>query len=176
MILLAYGLLLLFLLGMGTLVAAILPTRGARIGLGAVLCLALIIDGTWLLAPLLDWSAGLVDAVWIVVFAAVGISAAMTASYYRGTTGQPAWTWPSRRDLLFLLVVIVLFGAVIALLPVPLDTDAQGFGYLALMLRDGEDYTTLAPWYPEIEFLYSPAYFGALAHLSAHFDPGLHTL
>jgi hypothetical protein len=173
---LAYILLIAFLLGSGTLVASIIPTRGARIGLGAVVFLALIVDGTWLLAPLVDWSPALGDAVWIGVFALIVLGAAMTAGYYRGTTGKPAWAWPSTRDVLFMIVVITLFGAAVLVLPVPLDTDAQGFGYLALTLREGKDYTTLAPWHPEIDYLYSPGYIGLIAYLSARFDLGIHTL
>lgn len=176
MIVLAYVLLVIGLVGVGTLVASILPAKGARIGIGAVAFVALVVDGTWLLAPRLGWSVGLVDAVTIGVFSAILLVAAMTASYYAGTTGEARWTWPGARDLAFLLVVFVLFGAIAFVLPVPLDTDAQGFGYLALMLREGRDYTTLAPWYPQIDYLYSPAYFGAIAHLSAHFELGLHEL
>jgi hypothetical protein len=172
----AYLVLLILLLGVGTLVASILPTRGARIGLGAVVFLALIVDVTWLIAPLVGWSPALADAVWIGVFALVGLGAAMIASYYRGTVGKPAWTWPGVRDILFMIVLIALFGAVVMVLPVPLDTDAQGFGYLALTLRDGKDYTTLAPWHREISYLYSPGYIGLIAHLSARFDPGIQTL
>ena len=176
MAVIAYLVLMAFLLGVGTLVASILPTRGARIGLGAVVFLALIVDGTWIAAPIIGWSPALMDAVWIGVFALIGLGAAMTASYYRGTVGQPVWTWPSGRDGLFLLVVIALFGAAVLVLPVPLDTDAQGFGYLALTLREGEDYTTLAPWHPETDYLYSPGYIGLIAHLSTRFDLGIHTL
>ena len=176
MAVIAYLLLVIFVLGVGTLVASILPTRGARIGLGAVVFLALIVDVTWFFAPLIDWSPGLADAVWIGAFALIVLSAAMTASYYRATIGKPAWTWPSERDVMFLFAVIILFGVVVGLLPVPLDTDAQGFGYLALMLRDGHSYTTLAPWHPEIEYLYSPGFTGLIAHLSARFDLGIQSL
>lgn len=42
------------------------------------------------------------------------------------------------------------------LLPVPLDTDAQGFGLLALALREGGTMDTLAPWRPGIAYLYAP--------------------
>lgn len=172
----AYLLLVIFVLGVGTLVASILPTRGARIGLGAVVFLALIVDVTWLVAPVIGWSPVLADGVWIGVCALIVLGAAMTASYYHGAVGKPAWTWPSRRDLLALFTVIVLFGALIAVLPVPLDTDAQGFGYLALMLRDGQEYTSLAPWHPEIDYLYSPGYTGLIAHLSARFDLGIESV
>ena len=68
------------------------------------------------------------------------------------------------------------FGALLLVLPVPLDTDSQGFGYLALTLREGGDYTSLAPWHPEIGYLYSPGFTGMIAHLSTHFDLGIHML
>jgi hypothetical protein len=176
MAVIAYLLLVIFVLGVGTLVASILPAHGARIGLGAVVFLALLVDVTWLFAPLIDWSPGLADAAWIGVVALIVLGAAMTASYYRATIGKPAWTWPSQRDIMFLFAVVILFGVVAGLLPVPLDTDAQGFGYLAVTLRGGHSYTTLTPWHPEIDYLYSPGFSGLIAHLSARFDPGIQSL
>ena len=137
MSILAYALLVASFLGIGTLASSILSAQGARIGLGAVAFLALVVDATWLLAPGLGWSSDLIDVLVIAAFGVVVLAAAMTESYYRGTPAQERWTWPSARDLAFLLVVIALFGAIVMVLPVPLDTDAQGFGYLALMLRDG---------------------------------------
>ena len=138
-------------LGTGTLTAILFPTRGARVGLGAILFLAFIVDVSWMVAPVLGWTARLSDGVWIGLFATVVLGAGMLASYHHGTRGQGHWRWPSRRDVAFLVLVIGLFGALIALLPVPLDTDAQGFGYLALTLREGRDFTTLAPWHPEVQ-------------------------
>ncbi|MBN1565374.1 MAG: hypothetical protein JXA10_16125 [Anaerolineae bacterium] len=173
---LAYLILVVIFLGLGTLTASILPTRGARIGLGTVLFLALLVDATWFIVPLVGWSADLIDVIWIVAFGVVFIVAAMMASYYSGVSDQPTWTWPSSRDFMAMLVVIAIFGAVMLVLPVPLDTDAQGFGYLALTLRGGEDFTTLAPWHPETEYLYSPAFTGLIAHFSARFDIGIHAL
>jgi hypothetical protein len=173
---LAYLILVVAFLGFGTLTASILPTRGARIGLGTVLFLALLVDTTWVVVPLVDWSAALVDAIWIGVFGVVFFVAAMMASYFSGAINQPAWTWPSARDLMCMLVVVAVFGATLLVLPVPLDTDAQGFGYLAVTLREGGGFTTLAPWHPEIDYLYSPAFTGLIAHLSARFDLGIQTL
>jgi hypothetical protein len=174
---LAYLTLVFFLLGVGTLIGSALPTRGIRIGLGAVLFLALVLDAVWFTAPLLDeWRAGLGDAAWIGAFVVAAVGALMMAVYYQQTAGQSVFRWPGARDVAFLLVVIALFGGVVYLLPVPLDTDAQGFGYLAVTLRDGDDYTTLAPWHPQIEYLYSPGYTGFIAHLSARFDLGIHAL
>jgi hypothetical protein len=170
MIILAYLVLLVILLGIGILVASILPTRGARIGLGSVLFLALVVDGMWFVAPLAEWSSSLGDRVWLGAFALVALGAGAVALYYRDSADQPAWTWPSDRDVAFLILVIMLFGVIIWALPVPLDTDAQGFGYLSLMLRESGEYTTLAPWHPEIDYLYSPGQISLIAYLSARFD------
>jgi hypothetical protein len=85
----------------------------------------------------------------------------------RGSRGNP----PGQR-LPLEAIVIGVVGLGLALLmltfPVPLDTDAQGFGYLALTIRDGGTLTTLAPWHPEIAYLYSPGallLFAALSQL-----------
>lgn len=176
MALLVYLALLAFLLVVGVLAASVLPARGARIGLAATAFLALTVDLTWLLAPASGWSPQMADAIAVGALLLLVGGALVMAEQYRLMAGLPRWGWPSGRDLAVLLVVIVLLGAVVWLIPVPLDTDAQGFGYLALMLRDGGDYTTLAPWHPEIDYLYSPAFIGLAAHLSARFDPGLHAI
>lgn len=173
---LAYLVLAAILLGTGTLAASILPTRGARIGLGAGLFLALVVDSTWLLAPVGGWLPRLGDAAWLGMFILIAGGALATAVHYRAAPDRAAWLWPTGRDFAFLALVVAAFGAVVGALPVPLDTDAQGFGYLALALRDGQHYTTLAPWHPEIQYLYSPAYPGLIAHLSARLDLGIQTL
>jgi len=167
----AYLLLAGVLLVLGILAASALPGHGLRVGLGAIVALAAVVDLTWLLAPLIGWSAPLGDAAWIIVFVAA------TGLALRPQRHVPdGWDWPPARDLAILGLVIVAFGVGLLVLPVPLDTDAQGFGTLALTLRDGGDYTTLAPWHPEIEYLYSPAQPGLIAHLSARFTPGIHAL
>lgn len=174
--LLVYAIFLGLLLGAGTLAASGLPGRGARIGLGAALTLALAIDAIWLFAPLAGWSSALADAAWVGVFALIVLIALSRSYHYQSRPNLPRWTWPSARDFAALGVIVAVFGAIVALLPVPLDTDAQGFGYLALMLREGEDYTSLAPWHPEISYLYSPAYPGLIAHFSARVPVGIHVL
>lgn len=174
--LLVYAILIGLLLGVGVLGASGLPGRGARIALGAALVLALVIDVTWLFAPLDGWSHRLGDAAWAGVFALIVLIALSRAYHYQSRPDLPRWTWPSARDAAALLVLVVAFGALVALLPVPLDTDAQGFGYLALTLREGQDHTTLAPWHPEISYLYSPAYPGLIAHLSVRLPVGIHAL
>ncbi|NDJ76700.1 MAG: DUF4175 domain-containing protein [Chloroflexi bacterium] len=172
-----YLLWIVFLLGMGLLGQSLLQ-RAARVGLGAALFLALVVDGVWLLAPVLDWSADLNTAVGLLVFALFAGSAALDPGWSTVAPGEQTITrrWPSVRDGVFLLLVIAGFGAVVLVLPVPLDTDAQGFGYLALQLRESGDHTSLAPWHPEIDYLYSPAFPGLVAHLSVVSGLGIHVV
>jgi hypothetical protein len=173
---LAYLLLTVAFLGVGTRVALVIPTRSTRIGLGAVVFLALIVDGTWLIAPVIGWSSALTDGVWVGLLVLVMVAAAVSVKYPSGFLGQPVRTWPSARDLTFLALAVAWAGALLLVLPVPPDTDTQGFGYLALTLREGRDYTSLAPWHPEIGSLYSPSFSGIIAHLSTHSDLGIHML
>jgi hypothetical protein len=55
------------------------------------------------------------------------------------------------------LPIVAMMLAVPALvLPVPLDTDAQGFGHLALAIRESGRIDTLAPLRPGIGYVYAP--------------------
>jgi hypothetical protein len=71
--------------------------------------------------------------------------------------------WPNLAygAALFAVFVLPAFA-----LPVPFDTDAQGFGYLALMVKLGGTVNTLAPFYPEVHYLYSPGFFVLTAYLA----------
>lgn len=69
-------------------------------------------------------------------------------------------------DVLFHATLLAFYLAPAFVLYLPLDTDAQGFGYLALMVREGGTLDTLAPWQPDVRYLYSPALFLFWAFLS----------
>ena len=82
--------------------------------------------------------------------------------------------WPAALDLAFFALVAALFALPTLILPVPLDTDAQGFGYLALMTRLGGSLDTLAPFHPEISYLYAPGFPLLVAWLSSQLGQPLH--
>src|SRR5262245_4859446 len=97
--------------------------------------------------------------------------AAMAAVAIPGWTRRPAVTngslgagWASTAALPVTALVLAL---PVVLLPVPLDTDAQGFGYIALAMRQGGTLDSLGPWHPEIRYLYPPGALGLFATLSA---------
>ena len=97
-----------------------------------------------------------------------------------GMIAAAGWVWPHKirltdlaarllnhpRVALLLAVAALALLAPLLVLPVPLDTDAQGFGYLSLMMREGGRINTLAPWHPGIAYLYSPGALLVFATLS----------
>lgn len=100
--------------------------------------------------------------------------------------GLAAWTlaasWRDRRHARagrsgaappagVLALVTLASLAPLLVLPVPLDTDAQGFGMLALAIREGGTIHTLAPWRPDIEYLYAPGALAVFATVSALASP-----
>lgn len=69
-------------------------------------------------------------------------------------------------NALLLITAFLLFVGPLTVLYLPFDTDAQGFGMQALTTQKGGTVDTLAPLYPELRSLYSPAYFVIIAFIS----------
>lgn len=168
-------------LGSGAMLAPAWDTAQPRIGLSAALALALVMGGAIFWAMLFGWSTLVID---YLLFALVsGIFLFGTLSYgqrraeARGEVLDDSdQGWPGARDLLFFAAVALFFIIPVLILPVPLDTDAQGFGYLSLMVKLGGGFKTLAPWHPEISYLYAPGFTLITAYLSQQLDVGLHTV
>lgn len=65
--------------------------------------------------------------------------------------------------IVFIAAFSFLFASLVRF--VPYDTDAQGFGFLALVVRDGCTIDTLEP-FSDIKYIYGPIYFITIAFLS----------
>jgi len=87
---------------------------------------------------------------------------------------RPEFSTPEWPQLLLMVFIFAVFAAPAFVLYLPLDTDAQGFGYLALMVREGGTVNTLAPFQPDVEYLYSPALFIWWAFFSDLFMMPMH--
>ncbi len=169
------------IIGAGVMFSPAWPTREPRIGLNAVLAMALIVGGSVFWASLFGWSTLVVD---YLLFALVtGIFLFGTLSYGQKraeklgkTLADAEQGWPGPADVLFFALAALIFIVPALVLPVPLDTDAQGFGYLALMAKQGGDFRTLSPFNPEITYLYSPGFIGLASHLSKQLEQGLQTV
>ena len=167
------------LLGCGTLLSPAWPSRQPRIGLLTALSLALVVGGSCIYATLFGWDTLVVDYLLFALVTTVFLGGTLSYGQLRAQRqgrelADRDQGWPGPRDLTFLTLAALVFVIPALLFPVPLDTDAQGFGYLALMLREGGDFTSLAPWHPEITYLYAPGFSAIVAYLSAQIGAGMH--
>ena len=154
------------------------PGLAAAVGLGLWLVIALAV------AMPFGWRAGLGDAVLLGVIVGAGVwrakpgSGRAAARPYRVQFNR----WDAIQgvrhvmttDGLLITVMALIFAVPAVVLPVPLDTDAQGFGYLALTARLHGDLTTLAPFQPQIDYLYAPGFTVLVAYLSERLGTPLH--
>lgn len=168
-------------LGAGAMLAPAWNTTQPRIGLSAALALALVMGGAVFWAMLFGWSTLVIDyllfALVTVIFLGGTLSYGQRRAEKRGETlSDNDQGWPGPRDLLFFALAALIFAIPVLILPAPLDTDAQGFGYLGLMARLGGGFNTLAPWHPEITYLYSPGFTLLIAYLSQQLGQGMHTV
>lgn len=157
--------------GAGAMLSPAWPTRQPRIGLAAALSLGVVMGGAIFWAMLFGWDTLVIDyllfALITTIFLGGTLSHAQARAEAKGETlSDAAQGWPGPQDLALLLLVSVLLLIPVLVLPVPLDTDAQGFGYLALMTRMGGTFDTLAPFHPEIHYLYAPGFSALTAYLS----------
>jgi hypothetical protein len=97
----------------------------------------------------------------IIIVVALGVYARSHISdwvnWLRGQLPWPAVGWGA---------VAAIFIIPAFIIPVPFDTDAQGFGFLALTVRLGGSIDSLSPFWPDIHYLYSPGFFLLAAQLS----------
>lgn len=136
-------------------------------GLTLPVCLGLGLAGLILLdvwlASILDYHFPLqfgLNVMVIATLALLAIGSKQWADWLKWLRSQ--WPWP-----------IVGWGAVTAIfivpafvITLPYDTDAQGFALLTATVRLSGSITSLAPFWPEINFFYSPAFFLLAAQLA----------
>jgi hypothetical protein len=165
--------------GAGAMLAPAIPSYGPRIGLAGTLTLAFITSGAIFIAALFGWDTLVIDYMWFAAIVGIFFTGTLSAGMFRAEAegGTRAYAgWPGPRELAFFLIVGIVFAAPALTFHAPLGTDAQGFGYLALTMRDSGSLTTLAPFHPEINFLYSPGFPALIAYLAERLNAGIHTI
>jgi hypothetical protein len=166
-------------IGAGAMLSPAWHTAQPRIGLAAALSLAVVVGGALFYAFLFGWNTLVVDYLLFALVTSIFLFGTLSYGQARAEKRGETLTdrdqgWPGMRDLLLFGVAALAFLIPAYLLPVPLDTDAQGFGYLALMARLGGDFHTLAPFRPEISYLYAPGFPALIAYLSQQLGQGMH--
>jgi hypothetical protein len=166
-------------IGTGALLAPAWRTDQPRIALASALALGVVVSGALFNAMLFGWDTLMVDYLLFALVTTIFLLGTLTFGQRRAeerglSLSDFSEGWPGPQDLLALLLVALLFILPALTLPVPLDTDAQGFGYLALTARLGGGFDTLAPFHPEIDVLYAPGFSALIAYLSHQLGQGLH--
>ncbi len=169
------------IVGAGAMLSPAWVTRQPRIGLAAALSLALVIGGSLFIAALFGWQSIVVDYLLFALVTSIFLFGTLTLGQKRAeergvAIGDFLEGWTGPRDLLLFAFVALVFLAPVLIFPTPLGTDAQGFGYLALMMRQGGTLDTLAPWQPSVDYLYAPGFSSLTAYLNQQLDIGLHTI
>ena len=165
-------------IGAGAMLAPAWPTKQPRIGLAAALALGVVIGGAIFWAMLFGWDTLVVDYLLFALVSSIFLFGTLSYGQKRAEAKGEVLLdadqgWTSGRDLLLFGFAALLFIIPALIVPVPLDTDAQGFGYLALTTRLGGGFDTLAPFHPEITYLYSPAFPALMAYLNHQLGLGL---
>ena len=160
-----------FLIGSGAMFAPAWRTEQPRIGLASTFLLALIVGGTVFWAEAFGWSILVIDYILfgLLTFVILGgtLSTAQARAEARGEVLEDAdqgWTGPE--DLAFFGVVALFFIAPTIVTHLPYGTNAITPGYLSLTARYGEGLNTLAPFFPEVDVLYSPTFHALVAYLN----------
>ena len=168
-------------IGAGAMLAPAWPTRQPRIGLSAALTLGVVIGGALLWSMLFGWDTLVIDYLLFALITTIFLGGTLSYGQMRAEQQGEELSdadqgWPGPHDLLFFAFSALVFVIPALVLPVPLDTDAQGFGYLALMARLGGNFETLAPFHPEVTYLYAPGFPLLVAYLSQQLGLGIHSV
>ncbi len=169
------------IIGAGAMLAPAWHTIQPRIGLTAAFALALVMGGAVFWAMLFGWNTLVVDYLLFALVTAIFLFGTLSYGQKRAEArgeelADKDQGWHGPRDLLLFGVAALIFVIPALVLPVPLDTDAQGFGYLGLMARLGGDFRSLAPFQPEVTYLYAPGFSAITAYISQQLSQGLHTV
>jgi hypothetical protein len=168
-------------IGAGAMLAPAWPTHQPRIGLMAALALGLVTGGAVFWAMLFGWNTLVIDYLLFALVTSIFLFGTLSYGQRRAEKrgeelADTDQGWPGPVDLLLFLFAALVFVLPALTLPVPLDTDAQGFGYLALMARMGGGFFSLAPFHPEVSYLYAPGFTALTAYLSQQLGQGLHVV
>jgi uncharacterized membrane protein YiaA len=169
------------ILGAGAMLSPAWPTAQPRVGLAATLALALVVGGTIFYASLFAWETLVIDYLMFALLTGIFLGGTLSVGQTRAEAhGEELLDedqgWPGPQDLSVLAMMAVIITLPVMLLQVPLGNDAQPYSYMALAMQQGETLNTLAPFQPEIDYLYAPGFNALTAYLGNQLNASLPTV
>ena len=158
-------------LGAGSMLSPAWHTKQPRIALSATLCLALVVGGAVFYAEAFGWDILIVDYMLFALMSGVVLGGTLSHAQARAeakgeTLSDGDQGWPGPQDLAFFAVTAILLLIPLMTLPVSLGTQGQQLGFQTLIIRFGESFASLAPFYPETTVVISPGFHALSAYLS----------
>lgn len=159
------------LVGCGAMLSPAWPTREPRIGLAATLSLALVLGGAVFWAFLAGWDTLAVDYLLFLLVSGVVLGGTFSQGQMRAEQrGEELLDkdqgWPGPEDLVFFGLVGLVCATPLMLLVVPLSQDAAFLSQITLAVRDGGNFTSLAPYFPDQAIFTEPGFHAISAYLS----------
>lgn len=158
-------------LGAGSMLSPAWHTKQPRIALSATLCLALVVGGAVFYAEAFGWDVLIVDYMLFALMSGVVLGGTLSNAQARAeakgeTLSDTDQGWPGPHDLAFFAVIALMLLIPLITVPISLGTHGQQLGFHTLIIRFGESFSSLAPFYPDTTVMISPGFHAFSAYLS----------
>jgi hypothetical protein len=158
-------------LGAGSMLSPAWHTKQPRIALSATLCLALVVGGAVFYAEAFGWDILIIDYMLFALMSGVVLGGTLSNAQARAeakgeTLSDNDQGWPGPKDLTFFTVIAIILLIPLLTIPVSLGTHGQQLGFQSLIIRFGESFSLLAPFYPDTTIMISPGFHALSAYLS----------
>ena len=158
-------------LGAGSMLSPAWHTKQPRIALSATLCLALVVGGAVFYASAFGWDTLIVDYMLFALMSGVVLGGTLSNAQARAeakgeTLSDGEQGWPGPQDLAFFALIAFMLFIPLMSLPLSLGTEGQQLGFQTLIIRFGESFSSLAPYYPDTTVIISPGFHALSAYLS----------
>lgn len=159
------------LLGAGAMLSPAWPSKQPRIALSAALCLALIVGGAVFYTEAFGWDTLVVDYLLFALLSVVVLGGTLSTAQARAEARGERLAdrdqgWPGPEDLAFFALVALLVVIPLLHLAAPLGAQGQVSALHSLTTREGESFTSLAPFAPNANVIIAPGFHALSAYLS----------
>ena len=159
------------LLGAGAMLSPAWRTAQPRIALSAALCLALIVGGAVFYTEAFGWDTLVVDYLLFALLSGVVLGGTLSTAQARAEARGERLAdrdqgWPGPEDLAFFALAALLVVMPLGHLAAPLGAQGQFSALHSLATREGESFTSLAPFAPGAKVIVAPGLHALSAYLS----------